>query len=252
VESKNIRWHKLPQDVNCCVITRYPFKMGVQNLLFLISLAGLSVAAILPRTNVSLPTLAPSGKKGSGTLHLPIKHKKGLTKRQDPTSIIDNENTFYLIESKKTLMTWKILLMNIVTIGTPPQTIDVSLDTGSSELWVNPNCAGSYNPTVCNELPRYDPATSSTAVDQDGTFDIAYGTGDVEGEYWKDTVGIAGKYHDPIMKTLILIELCHRGQRYHTAVRSGTNWFICHIGYPWRWTGLWLWIRWNRRVLYLL
>lgn len=85
------------------------------------------------------------------------------------------------------------LLTNIVTIGTPPQAIDVSLDTGSSELWVNPNCAGSYNPNVCNKLPRYDPTKSSTAVDQDGTFDISYGTGDVEGEYWKDTVNIAGK-----------------------------------------------------------
>jgi hypothetical protein len=83
--------------------------------------------------------------------------------------------------------------MNEVSIGTPPQLVDVQLDTGSSELWVDPYCAGSYDPTVCNELPRYNPTTSSTAVDLAGTFDIQYGTGDVQGEYWSDTVNIAGK-----------------------------------------------------------
>lgn len=95
-------------------------------------------------------------------------------------------------------------LIKQVTIGTPPQIIDVSLDTGSSELWVNPYCAGSYNPTVCDALPRYDPTNSSTAVDQDTTFDISYGTGDVEGEYWRDTVTLAGKYWVLIEKIPVL------------------------------------------------
>jgi len=97
------------------------------------------------------------------------------------------------------------LLTNKVTIGTPPQPIDVQLDTGSSELWVNPNCTGSYNPTVCNKLPRYDPTTSSTAADQNGTFEISYGTGNVAGEYWKDTVNLAGKYWNHIMKASVLM-----------------------------------------------
>jgi len=100
VERSTIRWlHNLPQDTKFCVITRYRFKMGVQNLLFIITLACLSLAATFPRANV---TLTPSGEKGSSTLHVPIKHNKGLTKRQDPTSIIYNENTFYLIECKRT------------------------------------------------------------------------------------------------------------------------------------------------------
>ncbi|KUJ08226.1 acid protease [Mollisia scopiformis] len=153
--------------------------MGVHNLLLVVALAGLSVAATLPRANTSAPPLIPNVRKGSGTLHLSIKHKhrEGQTKRGDPASVIFNENSFYLIE---------------LSIGTPPQPIDVLLDTGSSELWVNPTCSSSYNPTVCDELPRYDPALSSTSEDLDGTFDIAYGTGDVSGEYWWDTVSIAG------------------------------------------------------------
>jgi hypothetical protein len=103
------------------------------------------------------------------------------------------------------------MLMTVVSIGTPPQLVDVQLDTGSSELWVDPYCAGSYNPTFCNTLPRYDPTTSSTAVDLDGTFDIQYGTGDVEGEYWSDTVNIAGKLWEPSKKNSMLIKFCYRG-----------------------------------------
>lgn len=103
------------------------------------------------------------------------------------------------------------MLMNVVSIGTPPQLVDVQLDTGSSELWVDPYCAGSNDPTVCNALPRYDPATSSTAVDLDGTFQIQYGTGDVEGEYWSDTVNIAGKLWEPFMKNSMLIKVLLQG-----------------------------------------
>jgi hypothetical protein len=75
--------------------------MGVKNLLLIVALAGLSLSVTLPRANVSLPALKPSGKKGLGTLHLPIIHKKkDLFKRQDPTSIIYNEDTLYLIQCK--------------------------------------------------------------------------------------------------------------------------------------------------------
>jgi len=75
--------------------------MGVQNLLLMIALAGLSLSATIPRANSSLPALKPSGKKGSGTLHLSITHKKKhLSKRQDPTSVIYNEGVLYLIQCK--------------------------------------------------------------------------------------------------------------------------------------------------------
>lgn len=99
--------------------------------------------------------------------------------------------------------------MNQVSIGTPPQLVDVQLDTGSSELWVDPYCAGSYDPTACNAMPRYDPATSSTTVDLDGTLEIQYGTGDVEGEYRSDTVQIAGKFWG-LLNNSMLTKFCYR------------------------------------------
>ena len=64
----------------------------------------------------------------------------------------------------------------------------MSLDTGSSELWVDPVCANSYDPTFCASLPVYYPNNSSTAVDVGLPFSISYGTGDVSGEYLTDTV----------------------------------------------------------------
>jgi len=74
--------------------------MGIRNIFIIFVFAGLSFAASFSRDNASAPTLTPNGKKGSGILHLPITQKQGLAKRQDPTSVIFNYNTFYLIQSK--------------------------------------------------------------------------------------------------------------------------------------------------------
>ncbi len=71
--------------------------------------------------------------------------------------------------------------------------MDVTLDTGSVELWVDPVCANSYDPTICAEAPVYYPNISSTAQDVGETFSITYGTGDVYGEYLTDTVLVGSK-----------------------------------------------------------
>lgn len=169
--------------------------MGLRTSLLALSLACLSVAANLPLANVSDPgPLKQHGMKGSGVVQHVIKHKrrKDLTKRQDP-SILYNINIAYVIESKKSSPHTNQFLIILVSVGTPQQTIDVVLDTGSSELWVDPTCANSYNPARCDTLPRYDPNNSSTAVDEGQPFSIQYGTGATSGEYLLDTVNIAGK-----------------------------------------------------------
>ncbi|KAI1322318.1 aspartic peptidase domain-containing protein [Xylariaceae sp. FL0255] len=84
-----------------------------------------------------------------------------------------------------------------ITIGTStngkPQVVDVLIDTGSFELWVDPNCTNSNVPQFCQAFGSYDPSLSSTAQAVSGTgFDIAYGSGEAMGPYWKDDITISG------------------------------------------------------------
>lgn len=80
-----------------------------------------------------------------------------------------------------------------VDIGTPPQSVQVFIDTGSYELWVDPECATSADASLCESYGTYAPQKSSSASLVGGDFDIAYGTGAVKGQYWSDTMGIASR-----------------------------------------------------------
>lgn len=88
--------------------------------------------------------------------------------------------------------------IHTVTIGTSTdgsqQVIDVLIDTGSFELWVNPNCSASSIPDFCEAFGHYNPALSSTSqkVNNDG-FSIKYGSGRVMGPYYKDDIYISGE-----------------------------------------------------------
>jgi len=72
-----------------------------------------------------------------------------------------------------------------VTLGTPPQTFDVILDTGSSNLWVpdvgctSANCAGKK---------KYNSAASSTyaSFNNDQRWSIQYGSGSASGVLARD------------------------------------------------------------------
>lgn len=83
-----------------------------------------------------------------------------------------------------------------MNIGTPPQTVSVQIDTGSSDLWVDPTCsqAGSVSAvSICNALPVYNALTSSTAKSAGESMVLYYGKGSVIGEYITDTVTVGGK-----------------------------------------------------------
>ena len=70
--------------------------------------------------------------------------------------------------------------------------MNVQIDTGSSELWVNPDCAaadGTTEQTFCNSQPTYNPGTSTTAKDVGAPFALSYGKGSASGEYFTDNMG---------------------------------------------------------------
>ncbi|KAL4883835.1 aspartic peptidase domain-containing protein [Aspergillus karnatakaensis] len=82
-----------------------------------------------------------------------------------------------------------------LTVGDPAQTVEVSVDTGSSDLWVvhtyNPVCGVSGS--QCDELGTYDPLTSRTAEPLSDRFEIEYGDRSwAEGYYAVDTLEISG------------------------------------------------------------
>ncbi|TVY43409.1 Candidapepsin, partial [Lachnellula occidentalis] len=79
-----------------------------------------------------------------------------------------------------------------VSLGSPFQRVTVIMDTGSSELWVNPDCTNSYSSQQCTSYGRYTPSSSSTSHDVGAKFAIRYGTGSVNGEYFTDNLSMGG------------------------------------------------------------
>ncbi|KAI2631214.1 aspartic peptidase domain-containing protein [Xylaria nigripes] len=84
------------------------------------------------------------------------------------------------------------LTIGAVTNGRT-QVVDVLIDTGSFELWVNPVCSSSNMPELCHAFGYYDPALSRTSRKVgDRGFSITYGSGSVSGDFYKDDVYISG------------------------------------------------------------
>ncbi|KAK0716842.1 aspartic peptidase domain-containing protein [Lasiosphaeria miniovina] len=68
--------------------------------------------------------------------------------------------------------------------------ISLIVDTGSSELWVNPDCATSGDQDSCSQGGTFDPRKSSTLVDTGESKSLFYGSGNATVEYVVDTVTI--------------------------------------------------------------
>ncbi|KAG1054430.1 hypothetical protein G6F43_003562 [Rhizopus delemar] len=112
-------------------------------------------------------------------IRIPLKQRKKplhqLYQKRDAfkSSLYNSEGSLYLIS---------------VSIGTPPQTFDLALDTGSSDLWVpGSQCASSVCP-----FAKFNESKSSTFKGSQEVFNVTYGTGAAVGVYTFDTITIAG------------------------------------------------------------
>lgn len=85
--------------------------------------------------------------------------------------------------------------LGTIQIGTPAQTFTISLDTGSSDLWVvSSQCGKSCDTsTVFNEQASstFEESTDTTPVE------LQYGSGEASGPVVRDTVTFAGYTVDP-------------------------------------------------------
>ncbi|KAI8339324.1 aspartic peptidase domain-containing protein [Blakeslea trispora] len=103
-----------------------------------------------------------------------------ITKRQELNKRADYKAPLYNDQGSQYLVE--------VGIGTPPQNFTVTLDTGSSDLWVpSTQCPQNNCPFY-----RFDASKSSTLKKLNAPFSIQYGIGSVNGTYYTDTVTVGG------------------------------------------------------------
>jgi cathepsin D len=74
-----------------------------------------------------------------------------------------------------------------LSIGTPPQSFHLVLDTGSSDLWVADTSCTSCDPST----PLFNPSKSSSNNLVDSSTTIRYGSGTVRGRIEQDVVSMA-------------------------------------------------------------
>ncbi|KAL2818076.1 aspartic peptidase domain-containing protein [Aspergillus granulosus] len=108
-----------------------------------------------------------------------------------------------------------------LTVGSPPQRVEVSVDTGSSDLWVvythNQICSAVN--AMCDSLGTYDPMESETAEPLSDEFQIKYG----------DMSWAAGYY---ARDTLTIVDAEVPEVQFGIALDSSIDKGILGIGYP--------------------
>ncbi|KIH94831.1 candidapepsin-4 precursor [Sporothrix brasiliensis 5110] len=118
----------------------------------------------------------------------PPVRRRGVARRDDEAVLYNHTNVAYMIE---------------LGLGTPVQTVRVQLDTGSNELWVDPDCSTvttSASQQFCESLGTYDPNKSRTFVDLEETTQLAYGRGSADIAYVSDTIVVPGSDNSTLKK----------------------------------------------------
>ncbi|KAG5977414.1 hypothetical protein E4U55_006828 [Claviceps digitariae] len=119
-----------------------------------------------------------------GTIRRPMGSKRAAEAFEDR---LYNLNFFYATD---------------VNIGDPPQRVTVLVDTGSSELWVNPDCRtakSQQQAKQCVQFGKYDPRKSSKSNGPTGKEQLKYGDPSDKSTqtsatilYYTDTLSLGG------------------------------------------------------------
>lgn len=83
-----------------------------------------------------------------------------------------------------------------IKVGTPPQSVLVAFDTGTSDTWVrlfnSSDCRNSEEPCYITEKIFFDAPKSTSFESLDSGFSMIYGAGEINGTWAKDTFQIGG------------------------------------------------------------
>ncbi|KAL7622716.1 hypothetical protein AAE478_006394 [Parahypoxylon ruwenzoriense] len=167
-------------------------------LVFVTAAAGVATATPAPpRTKVgtfSVPQVRNPGFKAHGPAQLArtylkygVKLPDGLAKIMAAFNILRRDSG----SAKASPEQYDIQYLTPISIGNPPQELNLDFDSGSSDLWVfsTEMPAGSVNGQT-----QYDPSKSSSAEEiQGATWNISYGDGSSSnGVVYKDVVNVGG------------------------------------------------------------
>ncbi|PTB38053.1 uncharacterized protein TrAFT101_011841 [Trichoderma asperellum] len=116
-----------------------------------------------------------------GTITLPVihAHRPVLDKRAVEVQVENRSDVSYYAQ---------------LNIGTPPQTVYAQIDTGSFELWVNPDCSNvaSSDRRFCKAIGFYNPRSSSSSSTTQESAMLRYGIGSANVSYFKDSIALPG------------------------------------------------------------
>ncbi|PKS13340.1 hypothetical protein jhhlp_000111 [Lomentospora prolificans] len=133
------------------------------------------------KAGVSKRQLSEDDTSSQGVLTLPVIHstKPGVFKRAVELQLANRSDVAYYAQ---------------LNFGTPPQPVFVQLDTGSFELWVNPDCSilPERDIRFCEAVGSYDAAVSTTAGKFAGNKTLRYGIGAANVTYIRDSIGLPG------------------------------------------------------------
>ncbi|EXJ91285.1 hypothetical protein A1O1_04395 [Capronia coronata CBS 617.96] len=137
-----------------------------------------------------------------GYLKLDVERRAPLDRR-----LVRRQNSDGSFDAPVTQNTNKLEYLVNITVGTPAQRLAVTLDTGSSDLWVPAASAPLCRKGGC-DAGTFDPSASSTYnVIDEGGFNITYAApGDSDaGDWATDTITVGGS--DPIRDQQIGVAL---------------------------------------------
>jgi len=117
-------------------------------------------------------------RKDTRTLSPASRDQLRLRKRTPLQVTLDNLATLYFAN---------------VTLGTPPQSLRLDIDTGSSDIWANSATSNLCLQSSCATSGTYDANKSSTYQYQNSFFSIQYADNSgAQGDYASDTLTLGG------------------------------------------------------------